>query len=427
MDELVVVDETTEIDRDIPENRIISFTHPLSIKNFVITPITVGNCRVITPDILFWACKLTQHNFFHEAQNLLSERKYLQGLTGPETYVKSVFEKYKALPRAVWLLNRSEVLYAILRKFISEDNIFSRYVSFIAESFDYGSEFIAITASNEKRFSSGFSLQQCQKQAAKGFDISVVSPGNNIYGRVTKRIILEHGNLNPPIPSLDIDRLLTTSQAMPNTSYTSTVGLIGDSTFQCAYHPEGGRVITQPNATCQVMIDYLNALRIHLNSFHVIIFCLGTFDAMQLDEADQSVALWSFYEYIKPLVNHPSVVLIFNTGIGTACRPDIPEYSEWFLRTLQNWIYTDSGVTHNIHYCDWSEHGPMNPFIDEDRNIVEYYMLKNERFPNKAGLQRMLQRWIELYPSLGNIEMRFGGSWPYGSLLNGAQQVQVHC
>lgn len=413
----------------VPENRIlIGYTHPFSMKSLLTTPISIGGFEVFSPDLCFWACKLAQHNFFHEASKLLSDPKYRVEVNSAEAFSKSVFEKHKASLRPVWVMNRSEVLHAILWEFAKGTNEFSSFLSFATQSFTEDHEFLSLTNGEEKLFSCGFSLKQCVKLSSSGFDISISSPGNNIYGRSIKQLIIDRINDNTATPILSASNLLQFSNELPDVSYRKTVALISDDTLQCSYRPEGGDLFIQPGVSCSEIVDYIEALHVDLRSYHVLIFCLGAYDADQLDAAEQALALLALYRHLKPAISDPGVVIIFNTPIGSIQQSEVPTYSEWFLRILHERITSDFGSLQNVYFCDWSNPAPDNPFINEDRSAQIYFMLDDGKFPNANGLRRMMRQWVGLYHLLGNVQIRFGEKWPYGSLLDDSQlQVVENC
>lgn len=370
-----------------------------------IKPVMIGGFPVYSPDIAFWASKLALHNFFHEASTVLTKPKYRNEPNSAEAYCKSVFENHEAAVRPAWVMNRSEVMHAILWEFARVEGDFSSFLSFISDQFTDDCEFLPVSHVGERLFACGMTVAQCRKQFERGHDVSITSPGNNIYGRTLKRLLT-----NPSVePILNAHRLLHFSSELPFVSYRNTVSLIGDDTLACAQNPEGGMVYFQPKATCLEMAGYLNAVRVDLRSFHVVILCIGTFDALQLDPAEQAVSLESLYQAIRPIINEPGVVLLVNTGIGFSDAPEVAPYFRWFQRTLRDWMEMDVGAVSNVHYCDWSGPDARNPFLDEKRAAMSYF-LTDDNFPNGIGLRRMWRRWIDVYPMLGNVDVRFRDS-----------------
>lgn len=178
--------------------------------------------------------------------------------------------------------------------------------------------------------------------------------------------------------------------------------MISDSMFKHTESVEGGDVFYRQTKTCQQIADILDALHVELRAYHVVIFCVGTNDCANLDPAEQARSLERFCRFLKPLVNHPSLLLILNTGIGVNGWPGTSEYAQWFTTTIND-RFSDST---NIHFCDWSGPGVGNPFMNAGRKADSYYMDPDELHPSQHGLRRMLKRWISIYPALASSEHR---------------------
>ena len=399
-------------------------------------PVRVGHRAFHTIDICYKAIYLIQHGFTTAADSLISfQRRYDESALSK--YVSDVISENNIQTSIPFILCRGDILYTIMTQFLDHEtvNSFSDFFDRYQSTFSDATTFIVPEHGKDHILTSGLNIGYIERavihprieesvpgQQIKGdLPLTIVRycNGNDLYSKMLKRLvnsrIHDEGPAAAAEPAFTLQSLLQ-ANALPILPFPKTAALVSDSMFKAASSVEGGSIFYKGGATSKRLAELLIANQVILQEYRFVILCFGTNDAMNVAPYDWEECLEEMVDYLSTLVDHPDgITVIINSGIGSNKWHEVPDYT-WWMRMRLRQDLLDRHVT-NFHFVDWSQPGPDNPFIDNDRNPSVHYMYNDH--PNGKGLKVMMKRWIEICPELAYVGLRCcnlptpGESWGY--------------
>ena len=379
--------------------------------------IKIGSLDFSSMEQCFYSCYLAQHHFFEDALRLIASPEARKP-TYPEQIARTIMARRQVPVKASWIMNRDHILRAIFWEFYysqSTHNDFRGFIDFIISQYDVThGQFVTMSGGQDRLMTSGVDLRHAANILRDHVNITDNSPGNDIPGRILRDIIRDIADVSAQRPFFNVQEMISTV-CLPDTTFHRTIALISDSIFGYASAVEGGQILVRGGATCGTIADLLVKHHVNLRSYNALIFCVGTNDASNLEFERQIESIELFITLLEPIVNAPSVVIIINTGIGVRGWPNIPNYTQWFLATISGRLTGPS--IRNVFICDWSNPGPNNALMDQDRQPDPDLMTSNGLHPTRHGLRHMFKQWTRLYPPIGNVNVAFGDTkYPVGQL-----------
>jgi lysophospholipase L1-like esterase len=363
---------------------------------------------------------------FHEATELLEQRKSCLDTSAAEAHARNVLSNRGIELDAVWLMNMHEVLFAILWQFmVDESSPRNEFRDFIEYVYTYhphfqSMEFVAVTNGTDRVFTSGLKFSRAMEWIRADKSLWQFCPGNDLYGRVVKYVAVKWASDDSSPPFIPVKDMLV-RRVLSDPNYSRTIAVLSDSLLGFTSFIQGGDIFYRKNITCGQLAQAIYRNDIFLNRYHVVIICIGTNDNMNLSTEEERIQSHRQLMYcLAPLGNVHSTQIIFNTGIGVRKWHGQPEYNQWFIAATKEYFATEvcDRVPDNLHFIDWSHPGPDNLLMDELRFPDVDLMCTDGGHPNHYGHRYMLKRWIETYPPVGNVNFCFSedDKYPAGEM-----------
>lgn len=374
---------------EVDTNHVLSRCMPFE-------PVVLAGQSFSSVEQIFYTCCLSQHGMFSDADVLW--KKFPKVLANP-SQIRDIVDKHFAernIPlSAYWIVNVPGVMLRIVNTLAKIPN--SPFARCFSRERGNHLSFVEVTRSGSERlFSCG------HKKNFVPLDPSSFA-GANIYGEaltIAFRNFTEGIEYDiPPIRDL-LERFVFREHA-----YTKTAVIISDSTFRHVREVAGGDIWYQTGLTSGELALSIREKFGNVFQFRFVIVAAGTNDSVKLHSKVDWKASWKpMKRLLKPLRNHPYVVVVFNTGIGVPAWKNVARYTEWFKEVFTK----DFGRCNNFALLDWSIAHDQNFFINPNGSARFANLDHDEKHPNVLSTRRIwhhICRTVEIAKELRTVRL----------------------
>ena len=361
-----------------------------------LSPVYFEHRNYTSIEQVFHACLFSQHGLFAEAETFWPDNQMLNLDPGStrEAVKKYFADRNLEFTSAAWVFKTQEVMERILLTMLRQgNNGFANFLQGLYLDYGLNLKFAEVTTSATERTWSCGSPHNRLPGDEEEFS------GANLYGKgkaVTVAFLTFFGHRSYRFHSL-YDLF---NRVVIRAGYRKTALILSDSTFRHAKFIQGGDIWYQSGATSGDLATQVRTKFGRVTDYHIVVVDAGTNDSLICHTDSDRKKEWKpMKRLLKSLRNHPYCIVLYNTGIGFARWPNVPDYTRWFRHEFDRTF----GDCPNFYLIDWSIPSEGNFFLHSDHEPHLNYVDHDRRHPNVSGTRRMWKALAEFNSDIRRV------------------------